>query len=660
MKRASMTNPLIDGETGGTDVLDALDNIDVSRGEYSGDGIPRTAGGMTYEPLAGYPGHSSDIPNDWEHGDGPVDPASMPAEEFKRMCEALRRETAMFKDVPQASADVHTLMARITDDGLNVLRAQRGTKPKALASMEMQRRGITVGSSDQQTTGESGEVGDNKTQSKPVQAAKSDKHRPDSDEICDTAQRLYEFVRDTITGDLYAVNRETRIAQPLQSRGEFRQRLSRLAQLEYGRVPKSQSLTESIETLQGMAQESEPVPVHLRIAETGGRVWLDMMDEGNHLILLQDGEWKITDHTEFGAPIFRRSQAMRPLITPARPDNIKASFAKLWLVINVPVEYQTFVLAWMVHAIIHEHSAYPLLYLQAEQGSGKSTAERRIVELVDPSIDVGGSLPVSDEALAIAALSSRVLVYDNLSTIPPAKRDMLCRVSTGGTVRKRQLYTDSGEKIYEIRRPVLLTAINLGTNSPDLTNRIVRAELHRLEQSQRKSDDELKAMWSDTKSEIYGALLSIAARVMQTIESGALDGIEKPRMADYGLVLAAIDLQVESHSLDDYKRQQANMAVETVSDEPVYLALQIKAKTDMFRAGWKGKASQLLKLLQPIFDNGDITTWKTPPKSAPDLTRVLDVCAPSLRQSGWTVETTKGTGNDSGTRIWHLTAPNNN
>lgn len=647
MKRASMTNPLIDAATGSTDVLDAL------------DATPRTAGGMEYEPLSGYPGHPAEIPNDWEHGDGPVDPANMPTEEFNRMCDYMRGNVKMCDGYATADSSVNKLMGRITDDGLSMIRMQRGSKLKALAEQQMQFRGITQTAPISQESGDSGDVGDEKNEPEPTQAAKVEKHRPDSDEICDTAQRLYEFVRDTITGDLYAVDRETRIAQPLQSRGEYRQRLSRLAQLEYGRVPKSQSLTESIETLQGMAQESKPVPVHLRIAETNGKVWLDTMDEDNHLILLHDGEWKITDRTEFGAPIFRRSQAMRPLITPARPDNIKASFAKLWLVINVPVEYQTFVLAWMVHAIIHEHSAYPLLYLQAEQGSGKSTAERRIVELVDPSIDVGGSLPTNDEALAIAALSSRVLVYDNLSTIPTTKRDMLCRVSTGGTVRKRQLYTDSGEKIYEIRRPVLLTAINLGTNSPDLTNRMVRAELHRLEQSQRKSDDELKAMWNETKSEIYGALLSIAARVMQTIESGALDGIEKPRMADYGLVLAAIDLQVESHSLDDYKRQQANMAVETVSDEPVYLALQIKAKTDMFRAGWKGKASQLLKLLQPIFDNGDITTWKTPPKSAPDLTRVLDVCAPSLRQSGWTVEKTKGTGNDSGTTVWHLTAPNN-
>ena len=647
MKRASMTNPLIDAATGSTDVLDAL------------DATPRTAGGMEYEPLSGYPGHPAEIPNDWEHGDGPVDPANMPTEEFNRMCDYMRGNVKMCDGYATADSSVNKLMGRITDDGLSMIRMQRGSKLKALAEQQMQFRGITQTAPISQESGDSGDVGDEKNEPEPTQAAKVEKHRPDSDEICDTAQRLYEFVRDTITGDLYAVDRETRIAQPLQSRGEYRQRLSRLAQLEYGRVPKSQSLTESIETLQGMAQESKPVPVHLRIAETNGKVWLDTMDEDNHLILLHDGEWKITDRTEFGAPIFRRSQAMRPLITPARPDNIKASFAKLWLVINVPVEYQTFVLAWMVHAIIHEHSAYPLLYLQAEQGSGKSTAERRIVELVDPSIDVGGSLPTNDEALAIAALSSRVLVYDNLSTIPTTKRDMLCRVSTGGTVRKRQLYTDSGEKIYEIRRPVLLTAINLGTNSPDLTNRMVRAELHRLEQSQRKSDDELKAMWNETKSEIYGALLSIAAKVMQIIDSGSLAGVEKPRMADYGLVLAAIDHVTGSESLEAYKRQQENMAMETVSDEPVYLALQIKADTDMFKAGWNGTAAKLLKLLQPLFDNGDITTWKTPPKSAPDLTRILDVCAPSLRQSGWTVEKTKGTGNDSGTTVWHLTAPNN-
>ena len=348
------------------------------------------------------------------------------------------------------------------------------------------------------------------------------------------------------------------------------------------------------------------------------------------------------------------------MIVPVKSaDPFLGAFKKLWTVVNVPVEYRCFIMAWMIHALIHENSAYPILYFSAEQGSGKTTAGRRIVELVDPSIDTGGALPKDEAALAVAALSSRVLVFDNLSTIRPESSDTLCRIATGGTVRRRKLYSDSDEKIYEIRRPVLLTAIDLGTNPPDLTNRMVKAELHRLEQSQRKSDDELETLWNSMKGEVFGALLSLSAKVMQKIHSGELDGIEKPRMADFGMVLAALDALMDSSSLKSYKLQQKNMAVEASSEEPVYIALQKQRKSLKFRNGWEGTASKLLGELRQVFSaiSGDEETWRKPPRTAAELSRKLRICSPSLRQSGWTVETTKGTGNNSGSLIWHLTAP---
>ena len=150
MKRASMTNPLIDAATGSTDVLDAL------------DATPRTAGGMEYEPLSGYPGHPAEIPNDWEHGDGPVDPANMPTEEFNRMCDYMRGNVKMCDGYATADSSVNKLMGRITDDGLSMIRMQRGSKLKALAEQQMQFRGITQTAPISQESGDSGDVGDEK------------------------------------------------------------------------------------------------------------------------------------------------------------------------------------------------------------------------------------------------------------------------------------------------------------------------------------------------------------------------------------------------------------------------------------------------------------------------------------------------------------------
>jgi hypothetical protein len=128
------------------------------------------------------------------------------------------------------------------------------------------------------------------------------------------------------------------------------------------------------------------------------------------------------------------------------------------------------------------------------------------------------------------------------------------------------------------------------------------------------------------------------------------------RIADYGMVLAALDQIMSTHSLDQYRVQQDDMAVETVADEPTYLALDLSA--DQFRPNaWEGTSRALLLKLSDLFNSGSLQTWKKRPQSAPDLTRSLDVCAPSLRQQGWIIESRKGTHDLSGTRIWTIQSP---
>jgi hypothetical protein len=481
--------------------------------------------------------------------------------------------------------------------------------------------------------------------------------KPNADRIYDIAAQVYEFRKDSATGDLFAIDRETRIASPLSTRGDFRKRISRLAKVETGHVPNGQSMGEAIEVMQGEAlDESETLDIHLRVAETPGGVWLDMCDETNRLIHIRNGAWEVADRTAFGVPVFRRSPSMRALIEPTQTTNPVADIAPLWNVVNIPGPYKTMLVGFLIHCIIHEKSAYPMLTIIAEQGSGKTSAMKILQELIDPSGDRGGALPVNEEAFALSALNSWLLRYDNLSTIPPSKRELLCRAATGGTVRKRQLYTDSDEKLYSFRRPIILTAINLGTASPDLTERMVRVQLSRISASQRITDQQVSDMWKASRSRVYGAVLTLAAQVQQKISAGAFDSMDKPRMADYGMVLAALDQIMQTSSVAQYRAQQIEMAVETVADEPTYLALDLCS--DQFQPqAWEGTSRALLLKLSGLFNSSSLQTWKKPPQSAPDLTRSIDICAPSLRRQGWLIESRKGTHEQSGTRIWTIQAP---
>lgn len=483
-------------------------------------------------------------------------------------------------------------------------------------------------------------------------------HRPDADEIYDVAAASYEFIKDATTGDLYAVDIETRLAEPLAPRGAFRNRVVRLAQNWAGKVPKSQSVSEALEAMMGEAMDESTAirPVHLRLAQMKtGKVWIDLLDTDNRVILIADGEWEIKDRTAFGIPIFRRSPAMKPLPLPEHVENWKQGLAKLWTIINVPEEHRPLLIGWVIHCILHEHATYPILLLQAEQGSGKTWTMRVLCSLIDPSRDTGGALPANENDFAIAALNSWLLPFDNISTIPPSKRDLLCKTATGGAVRRRKLYTDATEGIYDIRRPIAITGINVGTTAPDLAERILRIELHRPADSDRVSIAELSARWERDRGEIYGAVLTLAAKIDKKITEG-IEVDKLPRMADFGLTLAALDAITGSHTLDSYREQQTSLAIETVSDEPVFLALE--ANRSLFTATVDGVTSgDLLRQLQPTFDGDVLDTWKNAPKSAADLTRAMDICAPSLRQRGWAISSRKGTGRNSGSRIWTIKAP---
>lgn len=336
----------------------------------------------------------------------------------------------------------------------------------------------------------------------------------------------------------------------------------------------------------------------------------------------------------------------------------KKSLGYLWQIVNVPPEYRMLLLAWLIHTTINEATAFPLLLVQAEQGSGKSWLLHILSRLIDPSRDTGGGLPANEDAFAVSALNSRLLLFDNLSRIPPQKSDLLCRASTGGTIRRRKLYTDATEGMYNIMRPIIITGINVGTVNPDLAERLVRIEMRRPDNRNRRSLSELKRLWSDHATDIYMGLLRLAAQVSDNLHIYTNE--ELPRMADFGVVCRALDDLCHVHVFDRYVAQQQSIAMEMVSDEPVFLALQQNRL--MFATAVEVTSGELLRRLQPTLSlpADQLGTWKSAPKSAADLTRSLDICAPALRDRGWNVSWTKGTGNNSGSRLWTLKAPSEN
>jgi hypothetical protein len=228
--------------------------------------------------------------------------------------------------------------------------------------------------------------------------------------------------------------------------------------------PGEQAIKDALNTLGGIAQyEGDQHDVHVRVGSAAGTVYLDLGDRDWRVVAITAEGWSVIDES----PVrFRRPAAMLALPTPQVGGSIDA----VREVVHVERDEDwTLILAWLVGALRHD-GPYPVLGLDGEQGSGKSTTARMLRRLIDPNAADLRAEPRELRDLMIAASSGRIVALDNLSYVPPWLSDALCRISTGGAFSTRVLYTDGEEHLIEAIRPTIITGI-----TPVITRRGGRA-----------------------------------------------------------------------------------------------------------------------------------------------------------------------------------------
>jgi len=252
-------------------------------------------------------------------------------------------------------------------------------------------------------------------------------------------------------------------------------------------VPRAQALNDALGILEAKAQFEGPEhPVHLRLAEKDGAIYVDVGDEEWRAIEVTAKGWRVVSDP----PVkFRRAKGMLPLPLPTK----SGSADKLRALVNLNNDDQyiwRLLLAWLVQAL-RPRGPYPILILQGEQGSVKSTVERILRSLVDPSTAPLRTAPRNEHDLYIAATNSWILALDNISQLPPWLSDALCRLSTGGGFSTRKLYEGREEELFDATRPIVLNGIADVATRSDLLDRAIILTLPPLKEEDRRSECEL-------------------------------------------------------------------------------------------------------------------------------------------------------------------------
>lgn len=419
---------------------------------------------------------------------------------------------------------------------------------------------------------------------------------------------------------------------PVKSRG-FRQFLVRRFYEECGKPPGSQAMQDALGLLEARAQFDGPErEVHVRVAGSGAgetrRIYLDLANEAWEVVEVSADGWRVLSAGD--APVsFRRARGMLALPTPRRTG--EAADDILRRSINIEdTDAMRLAVAWLVQCL-NPSGPYPVLIFQGEQGSAKSTAERLLKTLVDPSTAPLRTTPRNEHDLYIAADSSHAVALDNISTIPPWLSDALCRLSTGGGFSTRTLYENREQELFEGTRPIILNGISDVATRPDLLDRALVISLPRIPEERRQPEAELWKDFERTRPALLGKLLDAASGALKTLPSLRLERM--PRMADFALWATAAEdaLGWERGSFMSAYEGNRTQATESALDaDPVGGAV---AKFMESRDEWTGATSDLWAKLGEIAGD-DVKRTKAWPGAPNALSNRMKRLAPALRDVG--------------------------
>lgn len=442
-------------------------------------------------------------------------------------------------------------------------------------------------------------------------------HSPDGSAFCDLESNGH---RETL---------------PVRSK-DFRDWLSYKFYSRFQRVAAGQALKDALGTIAGKAQfKGKCRDVFVRIAGSGNCIFFDPGSEDWDVIEIDSEGYRFRP----SAPV--RFWRPRGLMETARPEG-DGNILELKNLLNLDSD-ATFklIVGWLLCAL-RPTGPYPVLVLNGEQGTAKSTAARILRRIIDPNVADLRTTARSEQDLVIAARNGWIIAFDNLSVVRDWLSDGLCRMSTGGGFGARELYSDTDEILINVMRPVIINGIEDVCARGDLADRAIRAEMPVIPSSKRITEAELNRRFNAVRPGIMAGLLAAVSSGLRHIDEVKLPCL--PRMADAAIWWCACERSGvlpwgEGGILDAFTGSRKSMVQDFVDNDPVSFEVN-KLITD--GKIFTGTTADLLRVLTDQRGEGaDRRFW---PATARALAGRLKRAAPFLRESGIEIKRPARTG----------------
>ncbi len=367
-------------------------------------------------------------------------------------------------------------------------------------------------------------------------------------------------------------------------------------------------------------------PLHNRVAWHDGAIWYDLADKTWRAVRITAEGWRVVADPP---ALFRRYSHQRSQAEPVAGGDLR----ELLRFVNLSDPSQKLLLLVYVVCCLVPDIPHPIPVLHGPQGSAKTTMFRMLRRLVDPSRVEVLSFPHSATELVQQLSHHWAPYYDNVSTLPIAVSDILCRAVTGEGFSKRELYTDDDDVIYRFQRCVGLNGVNVVAHKPDLLDRCILFGLEPINPVNRRPEKEIWIEFETARPHLVGSILDALSRAMELRPS--INDSELPRMADFALWGCAIASAIGYSSEEFLAAYSCNAEArneEALEASPV-AAMVVELMRE--RVEWEGIATELLSDLESLAAMHRVNTRaKGWPRGPQVLTRRLNEVLTNLTLVG--------------------------
>lgn len=382
--------------------------------------------------------------------------------------------------------------------------------------------------------------------------------------------------------------------------------------------------------------ESPEIPVHVRLAEHDGAIYLDLANKAWEAVKITPDGWVVVPYP----PVkFLRLRGIESLPHPVRGGSVD----ELRRFVNVGDDQRWVLLVSFLIAALRPTGPYPVLVLEGTQGSAKSTLTRVVRALVDPNSAPLRAEPRDARDLMISASNSWCLAFDNISKVPPWFADALCRLSTGGGLGTRELYFDRSEILFDATRPAILNGIDTNITRGDLVDRSLFITVPGIADGYRMTEKQFWEEFEEARPRIFGALLDAVVCSLQRLPEVKL--LNLPRMADFAVWVTAAEPSLgwpTGTFLRAYRGNRQEWNKLALEGSIVFPAIEKLVEYNP----WQGTPSELLKELHDCVDDS-VSHQREWPKDARTLSATLRRLTPNLQAAGFGVQFSKSAGSNS-------------